>query len=120
MNSGTDHMSAAQFFEEEQITLNQAKELLSGLPGADPVSYKTVWRWCTKGVGGIRLEAFPVGRSLKTTREALLRFFERTRTARLAQHEHVQVATINRSARQRERSKTLARQRLDEICGVKK
>lgn len=38
------------------------------------VAVSTLWRWCRKGLGGVRLEYIRIGRSIATSREALSRF----------------------------------------------
>ena len=38
----------------------------------------TIFRWATRGIGGVKLQTWKVGRQRVTTEEALLRFFEAT------------------------------------------
>jgi hypothetical protein len=40
------------------------------------VAISTVWRWCRKGINGVRLEYIRMGRNIATSREAINRFFE--------------------------------------------
>ena len=35
----------------------------------------TMYRWCRRGIGGVRLEYIRIGRNMATSREALDRFF---------------------------------------------
>jgi hypothetical protein len=41
----------------------------------------TLWRWRTRGVNGIRLETFKVGKKRFTSLEAIARFIEKTTAA---------------------------------------
>jgi len=45
--------------------------------GGGRLSYATLWRWATRGVGGIKLHTLKVGGSLCTTEADLLAFFAR-------------------------------------------
>ena len=60
---------------ETLLTLSEAARTVPKLNGrrAHP---STLWRWCRKGVGGVRLQYIRVGRRVATSREALGRFFE--------------------------------------------
>jgi hypothetical protein len=53
----------------EYILLSRAGRLLSTRPSA-----ATLWRWATRGVGGVRLETYKIGGRRYTTAEALERF----------------------------------------------
>ena len=59
-------------FDEQMLTLDAAGQRL-------PVkrSKSTLYRWCTRGVRGIKLEHRAVGRCLLTSLEAIERFSER-------------------------------------------
>ena len=46
------------------------------LPGE--ITASTVWRWATRGVGGIRLETVKVGGRKLTSRQAIGRFIDAT------------------------------------------
>ena len=39
------------------------------------VSTSTLWRWCRRGLHGVKLEYAKVGRRIATSEEALARFF---------------------------------------------
>lgn len=54
---------------EELITLAQASKRLPGRP-----SLPTLWRWCTKGVRGVRLGHVRLGRRIFTSVDALSEF----------------------------------------------
>lgn len=60
--------------EEDLLTLTQATRLLPKI-GGRKVAVSTLWRWCTKGLRGVRLQYVRVGRKICTTREFLLQFF---------------------------------------------
>jgi len=60
--------------DEELITLTEAAKRLPRLDGKK-VSVCTLWRWCRVGMRGVFLEYVRVGRTICTTREAMLRFF---------------------------------------------
>jgi hypothetical protein len=59
---------------EVLITLTEAAKHLPKVDGKK-VSVCTIWRWCRVGLRGIFLEYVRCGRTICTTREALLRFF---------------------------------------------
>lgn len=54
---------------ENLIELRQAAALFPRHP-----AITTVWRWCRKGVNGVRLEYFKAGRRIVTSVEAVERF----------------------------------------------
>lgn len=54
---------------EGLITLSEAAKRLPGKP-----SLPTLWRWCAKGVRGVRLAHLRLGRRIFTTVEALNEF----------------------------------------------
>src|SRR4051812_46805516 len=64
---------------EEPISLSVAARQLPGNPA--PVS---LWRWCRKGVNGVRLGYIRIGRKILTSKPALSRF-----TAALAAADNV-------------------------------
>lgn len=59
---------------ETLLSLAEATKALPSVNGKRP-AIATLWRWCRKGLGGVRLEYVRVGRNIATTREALNRFF---------------------------------------------
>ncbi len=59
---------------EQLLTLTEATKVLPRLNGRQP-AISTLWRWCRKGVRGVRLEYVRIGRNIATSREALGRFF---------------------------------------------
>lgn len=59
---------------ETLLTLTEATKVLPRLNGRRP-AISTLWRWCRKGLRGVRLEYIRIGRNIATSREALSRFF---------------------------------------------
>lgn len=59
---------------ETLLSLTEATKVLPRVNGKRP-AIATLWRWCRKGLRGVRLEYVRVGRSIATSREALNRFF---------------------------------------------
>lgn len=60
--------------DETVLTLPEAAAAIPTQNGKRP-SVSTIWRWCRKGLRGIRLEYLRCGRRILTSREALDRFF---------------------------------------------
>jgi hypothetical protein len=60
---------------ESIVSLTEATKLLPRRNGKR-AAISTVWRWCRKGIKGVRLEYIRVGRNIATSREALNRFYE--------------------------------------------
>lgn len=58
---------------EALITMNAAATLLPTIDGRQPHP-ASVWRWCKKGVNGVRLDYVRVGYRVLTSREAVARF----------------------------------------------
>lgn len=66
--------------QETPITLASAARLkIWGKPKG--INASTIWRWYSKGVGGVRLETVVIGATRHTTEEACLRFIEATTAA---------------------------------------
>jgi len=69
--------------DEHDIRLSESKLIpISEVPpllprfGSKKIHKSTVWRWCSKGLKGVRLEHVKIGRRICTTRDALDRFFD--------------------------------------------
>jgi hypothetical protein len=60
---------------DEILTFAQAARRLPRLRNGRPVSPSTVWRWCSAGLHGVRLETVKVGGVTCTSTAALQRFF---------------------------------------------
>ena len=63
---------------ESVISLSEAARHLPRLRQGRKVHVGTLYRWISRGVGGVRLEAVKIGRTLVTSREALQRFADRS------------------------------------------
>ncbi len=84
---------------ETLIALRDAPKHLPARPGGKRLHISAVYRWITKGVAGIVLEAVRVGGTTYTSLEALQRFADRL--SHPAQRVAVPVPmTARRSARQ--------------------
>lgn len=57
---------------ERMLSLDEAGAFLPGRP-----SKTSVWRWCRRGLNGVRLEYVRIGRRMWTSAEALERFARR-------------------------------------------
>ena len=71
---------------EELIGLNELAGRLPQINGRRP-SVSTLWRWCLKGIGGIRLEHIRRGRVIATSVEAVSRFSLRVAAELVATHQ---------------------------------
>lgn len=58
---------------EMLLSLTEATKALPPVNGRRP-AIATLWRWCRKGLRGVRLDYVRVGRNIATSREALNRF----------------------------------------------
>ena len=61
---------------EELLSLTDAANSLPPLDGKRP-HVSTIWRWCRKGLKGVRLEHVRLGHRVCTSRDALARFSQR-------------------------------------------
>ena len=89
------------------INLNQAAKLLPNRP-----HISTLWRWCRKGVNGVRLDYWRAGRRILTTPEALEQFCARLAEAdqdKTSQSSDTQVTPRSRTEKQRERDMARAK-----------
>ena len=62
--------------KEEPLSLTDAARSLPSIDGKRPHA-STLWRWCRKGLRGVRLEYLRLGRRIVTTQQALARFMQR-------------------------------------------
>ncbi len=91
---------------EELIPLAEVPRRLPKRFGRKPPSVNCVYRWCQRGVSGIRLEFVRYGGTRCTSLLAIQRWFERL--AAVENGESIR----NRTARQRERAAMQASKRL--------
>ena len=68
--------------EEEGLTLTEAAALLPGRKPGKRLYVNTVWRWCVKGLRGVRLRSVLVGGQRLTTRRWLREFLQAMNEAR--------------------------------------
>lgn len=60
---------------EDVLTLEDARREVTAMVGHRP-DKSTIFRWCLRGVGGVKLEHVRLGGRLLTSRQALTRFVE--------------------------------------------
>lgn len=60
---------------EDVITLQDARRELEGILGRRP-DKTTLYRWCLRGVGGVRLEHVRLGNRILTSKQSITRFIE--------------------------------------------
>lgn len=88
---------------ENVMPLSEAAKTLPGRP-----SVSTVWRWCQRGVAGVKCESLVVGGKRCVSAESLQRFCERVTAAKEGKR------PPTRTARQRQRSIADAEKVLEE------
>lgn len=86
---------------EELLSLTDAAKALPTIDGRRP-HVSTIWRWCRRGVRGVRLEYVRLGHRVCTTREALGRFAQRLADADEKPVEKTSTTPKRRTAKQRE------------------
>lgn len=67
-------------FKETMLPLGKAARKVPGRQ----VSPQTIYRWCSTGIDGIRLETIVIGGRMQTSLEALTRFFAAVTEAKQA------------------------------------
>ena len=78
---------------ENVMPLSEAARTLPGRPAVS-----SVWRWCQKGIAGVRLESLVVGGRRCVSTESLQRFAERVTAAKEGKR------PPSRTSRQRQRA----------------
>jgi hypothetical protein len=71
---------AEEICRQKPMSLAAAARAFGRLRGRVP-HISTVWRWCTKGVRGVRLQSYVVGGTRVVTAEAIDRFLAQTSEA---------------------------------------
>lgn len=69
----TIQAAVARILTEDPITLQQARTELFRATGRRP-DKTTIYRWCLKGVAGVKLEHIRLGDRILTSRQAITRF----------------------------------------------
>ncbi len=64
-----------RILSEDVLTLADAQKELAGILGKRP-DKTTLYRWCLRGVGGIKLEHVRIGNRILVSRQSLTRFIE--------------------------------------------
>ncbi len=67
--------------EEGLLTLSQAAKALP-FGNGKRIHTATIWRWCQKGLSGVRLEHVRIGHRICTSMQALSRFSEKLTEAK--------------------------------------
>jgi hypothetical protein len=96
-------MAMSNLLGEQRLSLAQ-------LAKREQINVSTAWRWCLRGVKGVRLECFSVGGRKFTTDESFRRFVEATTAAAGGQPAPTTPAP---TTRQRERQIAAANDILD-------
>jgi hypothetical protein len=78
--------------------------------GGKRLNYSTLWRWCMRGMHGVKLEIVRVGATPCTTKQALLDFFRALRPAN-----DTNEIQAPRTARQQRRAAERAKKQLEEF-----
>lgn len=60
--------------QEDLLSLTEAAKILPKINGRKP-AVSTLWRWCYRGLRGVRLDYLRMGRKVVTSSQALRRFF---------------------------------------------
>lgn len=96
---------AIDIANETIIGLAEATRLLPKINGRH-IAISSLWRWCTKGIGGVKLDYVCIGRRMATSKEALNRFCNARSTAQQQRQETStapipQISAMSPKARQR-------------------
>jgi len=67
---------------EKLVSMSEARKAVQARTGRR-LDVSTLWRWAMRGVHGVRLEHIRAGRELRTSREAIERFYSRLADAYL-------------------------------------
>ena len=97
--------------DEDLFGLSDAARVVPKFEGRR-VHTSTLWRWCKRGLRGVRLEYLRIGDRICTSRPALGRFYERLTAQDMDQGESTNAArgptTGPRSVEQRKRDQARA------------
>jgi hypothetical protein len=80
MHATIENSAISRILTESPITLDQARNELKPILGKR-VDKTTLYRWCLRGVGGVKLEHARVGNQILVSLPAITRFIE-ARTAK--------------------------------------
>ena len=101
--------------QERPLSLCEAARTLPTIDGRRPHT-TTVWRWCRRGVRGVKLEYLRIGRRVCTSYEALGRFAQRLAAAdeKIEPISAPSRSTTSRTEQQRQKDIEAAERELDE------
>jgi hypothetical protein len=63
--------------QETRLSIIDAGRLIARLRGQSRPAAATAWRWCSRGLRGVRLEHYRIGGRIVTTEQAVRRFLAR-------------------------------------------
>jgi hypothetical protein len=127
----THTMNLRDLRDDQPLTLPDAASYLGRLTGQKP-HLSTLWRWCSKGCKGIRLESICIGGKRFVTVKAISRFIEASNVSNTGRPEQPPppscqampakrvLANVMRHGNRRRKEIEAARRRLDEITGAAK
>jgi len=78
---------------EDAVPVTAAAQFVPGRPNTS-----TVWRWCSRGVRGVKLQTFFVGGRRMTSKRFIAEFLERLNAGNPAADEHADVQRRGREA----------------------
>ena len=73
VSADTIEKAVQNILTEHVLTLQDARSEIKQVTGRRP-DKTTLYRWCLRGVGGVRLEHVRLGNRILTSRQAITRF----------------------------------------------
>ena len=102
---------------ERPMTLPAAAKEFGRISGRTP-HVATVWRWCSRGVRGVRLESLVIGGTRLVTQDAIDRFLAATNGKGATANPGIERAVAESHEQSRRRAEIeAARSRLTAKCG---
>lgn len=74
-------MTTPPFAVSDLLTLSRAAKLIQPRRGHRPTCGSTLFRWATRGMRGIKLQTWRIGKTLVTTEQAICEFIIATSDA---------------------------------------
>jgi hypothetical protein len=109
--------------DDKPMNLRTAARYIGSITGETP-HISTLWRWCLKGSGGVKLDSICVGGKRFVTRTAIRRFVENSTAKRTPSPTTVVTVTphapphVVRHNEKRRAEIAAARRQLDELTGA--
>ena len=103
---------------ENLLSLKEAAQSLPKIDGRTPHA-SSIWRWCTRGLSGVKLDHVRLGRRVVTSKEALNRFVnelaqkESEKLQQSIQTFEIQITPPNNQSKQRRAEIAKAERDLD-------